>query len=209
MFLKDGDETETELCVDLLLDASQSRMNVQEIVSAEAYIIAQSLIRLRVPVRVSCFRSLRGYTVIDVLKDWKDRDCRGLSRDFAAGWNRDGLSLETLGRLSDDPIMARERRMLLILTDASPNDSAPLAAEGLRLPREYEGAAAVKAAEDAVRLLRSEGLRVGAVFHGNTSHLDDLHQIYGHACVRIRKASQLAQGVSDLLLMLLRETRED
>ena len=209
VFFRDGEETETEICVDLLLDASQSRMNVQEIVSAESYIIAASLEKLHVPVRVSAFRSLRGYTVIDVLKDWNKRDCRGLSRYYAAGWNRDGLALETIGRLDDDPILAGKRRLLLVLTDASPNDSAPLAAQGLRLPREYEGAAAVKAAEDAVRLLRNGGIRVGAVFHGNTSHLDDLHQIYGHACVRIRKASQLAQGVSDLLLMLLRETRED
>ena len=209
VFLRDGEETETEICVDLLLDASQSRMNVQETVSAEAYIIAESLRKLHVPVRVTCFRSIRGYTVLDVLKDWNAKDCRGLSRYYAAGWNRDGLALETLGRLDDDQILAGKRRLLLILTDASPNDSAPLAAQGLRQSREYEGAAAVKAAEDAVRMLRNGGLRVGAVFHGNTAHLDDLHQIYGHACVRIRKASQLAQGVSDLLLMLLREMRED
>ena len=209
VFLRSGEETEQEICVDLLLDASQSRMNVQETISAEAYIIARSLEKLHIPVRVSAFRSLRGYTVIEVLKDWKKSDCRGLSRYFAGGWNRDSLALAALGRLNDDPAMAGKRRMLLVLTDASPNDSAPLAAEGMRLPREYEGAAAVKVTEDAVRALRGEGLRVGAVFHGNTSHLDDLHQIYGHACVRIRKAAQLAQGVSDLLLMLLREIRED
>ena len=77
------------------------------------------------------------------------------------------------------------------------------------LPREYEGAAAVKLTEDAVRALRERGIRVGAVFHGNSIHLDDLNQIYGHAYVRIRKATQLSQGISDLLLMLLREMRND
>ena len=208
VFLKDGEETEPEICVDILLDASQSRMHSQETLASEAYVIAESLRLARIPVRVSTFRSLRGYTVLETLKDWTDRNADGVFRYFAAGWNRDALALRTLAHL-DDGESAGKQRMLLILTDASPNDSTPMAGEGLRLSREYEGAAAVKAAEDAVRDLRSQGLRVGAVFHGNTSHLDDLHQIYGHTCVRIRKIPQLAQGVSDLLLMMLRETYSD
>ena len=111
--------------------------------------------------------------------------------------------------MDDDPVLQGRARILLVLTDASPNDSTPLAASGLLLPKEYEGAPAVKAAQDAVKALRERGVRVGAVFHGNSSHLENVHQIYGHAYVRIRKASQLAQGVSDLLLMLLREMRTD
>jgi len=209
VFLKDGEETEREICVDLLLDASQSRMHSQETLSAEACIIAESLEKLHIPVRVCSFRSLRGFTVIQVLKGWSQRDCRGIAGYYAAGWNRDSLALETVGRLGDDPAMAGKRRILLILTDASPNDSAPIAGEGWTLSREYEGAAAVKITEEAVRRLRAGGLRVGAVFHGNTSHMEDLQQIYGHTYVRIRKAAQLAQGVSDLLLMLLREMRQD
>ena len=209
VFLKDGEETEREICVDLLLDASQSRMNSQETLAAEAYIIAGALEKVHIPVRVCAFRSLRGFTVIQVLKGWSQRDCRGLMGYYAAGWNRDGLALEAVGRMDDDPVLMGKRRMLLVLTDASPNDSAPLAGEGHLLAREYEGAAAVKVTEEAVRRLREGGLRVGAVFHGNTSHMEDLHQIYGHAYVRIRKAAQLAQGVSDLLLMLLREMRQD
>ena len=208
VFLKDGDETEPEICVDLLLDASQSRMHSQEIIASEAYIIAESLRALRIPVRLTAFRSLRGYTVIEVLKDWNDKDTGGVFRYYAGGWNRDALALKALARLEDNSLQGRQR-MVLVLTDASPNDSTPMAGEGLRLSREYEGAAAVKAAEEAVRGLRHDGLKVGAVFHGNTGHLADLHQIYGHTCVRIRTLSQLAQGVSDLLLMLLRENRTD
>ena len=208
VFLKDGEETEPEIAVDILLDASQSRMHSQESLASEGYVIAESLRLARIPSRVCTFRSLRGYTVLEILKDWNERDADGLFRYFAAGWNRDALALRTLAHL-DDGAAAGKQRMLLILTDASPNDSTPAAGEGLRLSREYEGAAAVKAAEDAVRELRSQGIRVGAVFHGNTSHLDDLHQIYGHTCIRIRKIPQLAQGVSDLLLMMLRETFND
>lgn len=207
VFLKNGEEIEPEISVDLLLDASQSRMNWQEVLASEAYIIAKSLEKARIPVRVCAFRSLRGYTVVEELKDYAG-GCEGVLRYFAGGWNRDALALETLGRLDDDAARGRQR-ILLVLTDASPNDSTPLAAQGLLLAREYEGAAAVKAAEDAVRRLRADGVRVGAVFHGSTAHLANVNQIYGHAYVRIQKAAQLAQGVSDLLLMLLREARTD
>ena len=209
VFLKSGEEIEQEIFVDLLLDASQSRRNVQETLSAEAYIVAKSLTNLHIPVRVSAFRSIRGHTVLDVLKTASETDCRGTTRFYAGGWNRDSLALKLLGHLDDDPVMRGRQRILLIMTDASPNDSSPIAAMGRWLPREYEGAAAVKLTETAVRTLRAEGIRVGAVFHGNSIHMDDLNQIYGHAYVRIRKATQLAQGFSDLLLLLLREMRRD
>ena len=209
VFLKNGEETDPEICVDLLLDASQSRMHSQEVLSAEGFIIARSLQKLHIPVRVCAFRSIRSYTVLEILKDWKQPDCRGLRRYFAGGWNRDGLAIETLGRLDDDEIMLGKTRILLVLTDGSPNDSTPLPSSGLLMEREYEGEAAVRSAQEAVRRLRAQGLRVGAVFHGNTSHLENVHRIYGHAYVRIQKANQLAQGVSDLLLMLLREIRQD
>ena len=209
VFLKNGEETEPEVCIDLLLDASQSRMHSQEVLSAEGYIIARSLQKLHIPVRVCAFRSIRSYTVLDILKDWREPDCRGLYRYFAGGWNRDGLAIETLGRMNDDSAMQGRQRILLVLTDGSPNDSTPLPSSGLLMEREYEGEAAVSAAQEAVKRLRQSGVRVGAVFHGNTIHLENIHRIYGHAYVRIQKANQLAQGVSDLLLMLLREIRTD
>ncbi|MCR4656112.1 MAG: hypothetical protein K5770_07795 [Lachnospiraceae bacterium] len=208
IFLKDAGENQPELIVDLLLDASQSRMHSQEILASEAYIIARGLEKAHIPVRVCAFRSLKAYTVLEVLKKWKNDSFEGILGYFAGGWNRDALAIEALGRFPDASMRGRQR-IILVLTDASPNDSTPFAGSGGFLPREYEGAAAVKAAESAVRSLREEGIRVGAVFHGNASHLENAHQIYGHAFVRIQKASQLAQGVSELLLMLMREARAD
>ena len=209
VFLKSGEEIEQEIFVDILLDASQSRRNLQETLAAEAWVVAKSLTEVHIPVRVSAFRSIRGHTVLDILKTARETDCRGTMRYFAGGWNRDSLALKLLGHMDDDPSIRGRQRILLIMTDASPNDSSPIAAMDRWLPREYEGAAAVKLTEDAVRALRERGIRVGAVFHGNSIHLDDLNQIYGHAYVRIRKATQLSQGISDLLLMLLREMRND
>ena len=209
VFLKNGEETEQEIYVDLLLDASQSRRNTQELLAAEAYVAAKSLVNLHIPVRVSAFRSIRGHTVLDILKTADRTDCRGILRFYAGGWNRDSLALRLLGHLDDDPLLRGKRRLLLIMTDASPNDSTPIAASGRWLTKEYEGAAAADCTEKAVRALRNAGIRVGAVFHGTSSHLEDLGRIYGHACVRIRKPSQLAQGFADLLLLLLREIRND
>ena len=203
VFLKDGEDIEPDICVDLILDSSMSRLHSQEVIAAEAFIIAESFRRVNIPVRITGFRSMRGYTVTEILKDWKDKDGRGVFGYFAGGWNRDSLALKTVAGLEDSFTFGKTR-ILLIMTDASPNDTLP-AASGTFHSVEYEGAAAVKAVEETVHALRKDGLRVGAVFHGNTGHLDDLHQIYGHSCVRIRKVSQLARGVSDLLLLLLRE----
>ena len=203
VFSREGERVDPEIFVDILLDASQSRMNAQEVLSAEAYILSQSLYKLSIPARIFSFRSLRGYTILEELKGASAKEGQGTFSYYAGGWNRDSLAIRTLGRLKDDPQMRGKKRILLVMTDASPNDSAPLGDEKGLLPHEYEGGKAVEATRQAVQDLKEKGIRVGAVFHGGTSHLEDLHRIYGHNCVRIRKASQLAQGVCELVWMLL------
>jgi len=207
VFLKDGEETEPEICIDLLLDASQSRMNTQEVLATEAEIIARSMERVGVPVRVHTFRSIRGYTVLELLKGFNDKDCKGLMKYFAGGWNRDGLAIKTLAHLDDDATLAARKRIILVMTDGAPNDTTPLVTqkETIRGSREYEGLAAVQATKDAVRKVRADGAIVGAVFHGNAHNVENVGQIFGNAYVRIYKASQLAEGVSNLLLLLMRE----
>ena len=208
VFLTDSDIAEADLTVDLLLDASQSRMNSQELICTQALVIAKSLENCHIPVRVTAFRSLRGYTVLERLKEYGDRRGEGLFGYYAGGWNRDGLCLKTMDWLLEDEKRQGSggRRILLVLTDASPNDSVPLASKsGSLFSREYEGDAAVREAAAAVRLLRSHSIHCGAVFYGSSSHLDNVHQIYGQQYVRIRSLNQLADGVSQLLQMNLRE----
>lgn len=207
VFLSDSDMAEYTLRVDLLLDASQSRMNSQEIIASQAYVIAKSFENCHIPVRVSAFRSLRGYTVIQRLKDYGDRRCEGSFHYFAGGWNRDGLCLKAM-----EYIMTEEKkgngmkRILLVLTDANPNDSVPIppGKEGF-LSREYEGSVAVQDAADAVRRLRKSGVKTGAVYYGSSSHLDAVHQIYGQEYVRILNLNQLAEAVGSLLKRSLSE----
>lgn len=207
VFIKDGEETEPEICVDLLLDASQSRMHTQEVLASEAEIIARSMEKTGVPVRVHTFRSIRGYTVLERLKGWEDKDFKGLMRYFAGGWNRDGLALKALAHLDDDAILSDKRRIILFMTDGAPNDTTPLVTQkgSIKGSREYEGISAVNATKDAVRGLKAGGAVIGAVFHGNAHNIENVGQIFGSSYVRIYKASQLAEGVSNLLLLLLRE----
>lgn len=93
VFEKQRPEREMPLDVTLLLDASASRMQMQEQLAAEAWILAEALKNCHVPAAVWNFRSLRGYTVLEKLKDFSERDCAQLFHFYAAGWNRDGLGL--------------------------------------------------------------------------------------------------------------------
>ena len=204
VFLQQGDETERSVSLDLLLDASASRLNYQEELAAQAKIIAESFSKARVAVQVEAFRSVRGYTALQILKDRNQKDTSGVSRYFAGGWNRDGLGLRLAGSMLPDKD-AYARRILFVLTDASPNDSVKLPPErGSVFAREYQGSAAVLDAKQAVTDLRKDGISVAAIFLGPTLYLENLHTIYGKECVRIHRISQLEEAVSDLLEMTLR-----
>jgi hypothetical protein len=199
VFLNEGDEKDYKITVDILLDASQSRMNYQESLATEAYIIAESFEKAHIPVSIRAFRSICGYTVIENLKQSSDRRCDGAFNYVAAGWNRDGLCLKTIDHLyldeKDDSVL----RFLYVLTDASPNDSMPLKSSKNGLfAKEYEGIAAVEDAREAVKKLRNHGISIGAVFFGASMHLDNVSVIYGDDYVRILKMRQLPEAVSSL-----------
>ncbi len=207
VFRRDGEERDNPLEAVILLDASRSRSHSQEQIAAETYVIAESMRRNRIPVEVCAFRSLRGFTVLEELKKSGDGDCRGILRYYAGGWNRDALVLRAAGELfggNGGGVSGRSPdrlRVMLVLTDASPNDSAPLSLSG----RSYEGDRAVTEAADAVKDLRTRGIQTAAVFHGATAHLESVHRIYGKEYVRIRALQQLSGGVADLLQMVLME----
>jgi len=201
VFLSDSDITEFSVTVDLLLDASQSRMNIQESIASQALIIARSFESCGIPVRVTAFRSLRGYTVLQRLKEYGDRKCEGIFRYYAGGWNRDGLCLKTMNYLmEDEKERISAKRILLVLTDANPNDSMQIPPDADHVfPREYEGDVAVRDAAEGVKLLKKSGIRTAAIYFGPTTHLDNVHQIYGQDYVRIRSLNQFSDAVGMLL----------
>ncbi len=198
VFLSDGEETESLLEVDLLLDSSQSRMQIQEAICAQARIIAESFEKAKIPVRVLAFRSLRGFTVIQRLKDFASKNYDGIFNYFSGGWNRDSLCVKALDFLArQEAKSSGKERLLIVLTDASPNDSSPLILNSRK--KEYEGAAAVEETAAAVKAMRTSGTKVSGIFFGSSLHLENAHRIFGDSFVRIQSVSQLAEGVRKLL----------
>ena len=205
VFLRSEEENNPGFTVDLLLDGSASRLHCQETIAAQGYILARSLATCGIPVRVSSFCSLRGYTVVRILKDFSEKNAeRKIFNYFAAGWNRDGLALRMAGKLLDTA--PADRHLLILLTDASPDDSRKILPTGkVPLSRSYDGEAGVQDTAEEVRALRQQGVRVAAVFMGENTSAPDARTIYGQDLVRIQRMDQLATAAGKLIQEEIRE----
>ena len=205
VFLRKDEESRAGFTVDLMLDASASRLRCQESIAIEGYILAKSLAACGIPVRVTSFCSLRGYTVLHILKDFGDKNGERRVFDyFAAGWNRDGLALRGMGELIKSA--PEEKHLLLLLTDASPNDSHKILPSGkVPLSREYDGQSGIDDTAAEVRSLRAKGVRVAALFMGENSSVPAANAIYSRDLVRIRRIDQLASAAGRLIQDEIRE----
>ena len=208
VFLRSEEESNPGFTVDLLLDGSASRLHCQETIAAQGYILARNLAACGIPVRVSSFCSLRGYTVVRILKDFSEKNAaRKIFNYFAAGWNRDGLALRMAGKLLDTA--PADRHLLILLTDASPDDSRKILPTGkVPLSRSYDGEAGVQDTAEEVRALRQQGVRVAAVFMGENASAPDARTIYGQDLVRIQRMDQLAAAAGKLIQEEIRELSE-
>ena len=208
VFLRSEEESNPGFTVDLLLDGSASRLHCQETIAAQGYILARSLAACGIPVRVSSFCSLRGYTVVRILKDFSEKNAeRKIFNYFAAGWNRDGLALRMAGKLLDTA--PADQHLLILLTDASPDDSRKILPTGkVPLSRSYDGEAGVQDTAEEVRALRQQGVRVAAVFMGENANASDARTIYGQDLVRIQRMDQLAAAAGKLIQEEIRELSE-
>ena len=208
VFLRSEEESNPGFTVDLLLDGSASRLHCQETIAAQGYILACNLAACGIPVRVSSFCSLRGYTVVRILKDFSEKNAaRKIFNYFAAGWNRDGLALRMAGKLLDTA--PADRHLLILLTDASPDDSRKILPTGkVPLSRSYDGEAGVQDTAEEVRALRQQGVRVAAVFMGENASAPDARTIYGQDLVRIQRMDQLAAAAGKLIQEEIRELSE-
>ncbi len=148
-----------ELSVDILLDASASQNQQQEKLSTQAYLIAESLTRCQIPVRVSSFCSVSGCTVLRIFRDYNESGKNDAIFDYvSAGWNRDGLALRAMDWLMDRSPC--DHRLFILLSDANPNDDQKIPAAG-RFPKDYSGKAGVQDTADEAALLRRRGHRSG------------------------------------------------
>lgn len=203
LFTRRQEASHDELTVDLLLDGSASQNRQQEKLATQAYIIAESLTRCHIPVRVSSYCSVSGCTVLRILRDYGDRDNKGLFDYVATGWNRDGLALRAMGWL-----LRREgggKRMLIVLSDANPNDDQRLPGKGLLPGKAYGGRAGLEEAAREAAALRLQGVPPLCVFTGGDLELPGARQIYGTHLTRIPSVGWFADTVGKLIRSRLKE----
>lgn len=206
VFTKNGDEVENSVIIDILLDSSASRSKYQEQIASQAYILAKSILKINIPVRLLNFHSLRGYTVVQILKDYDDKNLNGIFKYFAAGWNRDGLALLTADRISDKN--ADAKKILIFMTDANPEDSLKMPPEnGSIFNRSYAGFEGVNDTREIVKKLEDKGIYVGAVYTGPNLYVDNVKLIYGNNYVRIQDIKNLSNGICTLIQTILRKIR--
>ena len=205
VFLRADEEPHPGFTVDLMLDGSASRLHCQETIAIQGYILAKSLASCGIPVRVTSFCSLRGYTVLRILKDLGDKNGERKVFDyFAAGWNRDGLALRGAGELMRSA--PADKHLLILLTDASPDDSHKILPSGkVPLSRDYDGQAGIDDTAEEVRALRAQGVRVAAVFMGENESVPAANAIYGRDLARIRRMDQLAAAAGRLIQTEIQE----
>jgi len=185
-----------DLCVDILLDASTSQVNRQATVSAQGYMIAEALTRCNIPVRVSSFCSLAGYTVLTRYRDYfeKDKNDR-IFHFFTAGCNRDGLALRAV--CQEMETAPCEHKLLILLSDARPHDIIDFSLNGQFV--NYTGENSILNTAGEVRSLLHRGISVICVFTGDDDDVSAAHTIYGRNFARIRHLEQFADTVGNLI----------
>lgn len=202
-------EEQPDFSVDLMLDASASRLQNQEAIASQAYVIARSLRLCHIPVQIFSFLSLRGHTVMRLHCGYTDKDEDGNIFDyFAAGWNRDGLALRAARRLME--ASPAKKRLLIVLTDASPNDDRrmpPDGKDGHRLSRNYSEEAGIEDTAAEVRALLQSGIHVMAVLNGEDGSAHAVRKIYGDDFVRIENIRSLSDAVGTLLQKQIEKMR--
>lgn len=182
-------DTDSDFSVDLLLDASASRIEYQEEVAIEAYIIASSLVQCNIQVRVISYNTIRNYTILRILKNYDNNsDLKKIFTYFASGWNRDGLAYR--GYLNSIKNKSNKNNLTIILTDANPNDLMPIGT-GFS-GKAYEGKIGLEDTKEALSLLRKKRNNHCAVITGEENSLENAKQLFNNRYVKISTTRQIA-----------------
>lgn len=188
------------LSVDILLDASASQRSRQEEIASQGYIIAESLTRCGLPVRVCSYCTTNGCTILHMFRDYEEpQSNQNIFEYYATGWNRDGLAVRITGkRLMDS---SYENRLLIILSDCSPNDDRRIFSREGKIPfyYDYGGKHGILDTSREVSRLRRAGISVLAVCTGREKDLAFARQIYGKDVVWARSEERFADAVGYLI----------
>ena len=203
VFLKNENGDIGDLCVDLLLDASTSQKNRQEIISTQGYIIAESLTRCGIPCRVLSFCSMTGYTILRIFRDYhKPNDNRNIFEYVSNGCNRDGLAVRAAHHLINSS--PYQNKLLIILSDVKPNDVVKIRPVSDGEPIPYEALTGIRDTAMEVRRARADGIAVMCIFTGEEEDLPSAKLVYGKDFVRIQRFDRLADTVGALIRSQIR-----
>ncbi|MQN01117.1 MAG: hypothetical protein DUD27_07820 [Lachnospiraceae bacterium] len=200
------------ISVDLLLDASTSEIHRQEIVAAQGYMIAEALTKCNIPVRVYSFCSMTGYTVINLYRDYSEKDRnREIFRYATTGANRDGMAIRIAAGLMSETKHSifeenhADHKLLIVLSDCTPNDMIKVRTGDGRY-RDYAAEVGVLDTAAEVHSARMKGINVLCVFTGNDKSLPNVHKIYGSDFARIRQLDMFADAVGTMLQTRIERT---
>lgn len=198
VFIKNEQDDMGELSVDILLDASTSQKSRQETVSAQGYIIAESLTRCGIPCRVMSFCSMTGYTILRIFREYdKPQDNRRIFEYVSNGCNRDGLAVAAAHMLMNESRC--EHKMLIILSDVKPNDVIKIPSADGGEATAYEKDAGIRDCALEVRRARADGISVVCVFTGEDEDIPAAKLIYGRDFARIQSLEHMADTVGKLI----------
>ncbi|WP_440977616.1 hypothetical protein [Sedimentibacter sp. LTW-03] len=192
------------ITVDILLDSSASQCERQEIIAAQGYIIAESLTRCEIPVKVYSYCSLRGYTIINVFRDYEETKKNDKIFDYrSSGSNRDGLAVRTAVHMMESA--QSENKILILLSDCKPNDIEINPGTGI-IPHktEYSGIKGVNDTAYEVKKGAMKGNSILCVFTGEDEDVASAKKIFGRNFVRISTLERFADIVGVLLQNQLR-----
>ena len=199
IFLKIIKDEIPDMSVDIMLDASASQLNRQETIAEEGYIIAESLTRCNIPVRIYSFCNMRDYTVMNLFRDYDEKGNNDrIFNYYAAGFNRDGMALRTAIHMMEDS--KYNHKILIVLSDCRPNDMLGVAAKGLiPIQKEYANETGVNDTANEVRKGWKKGISILCVFTGKDEDLPSVKKIYGQKFTRILTLDKFAEMVGVLI----------
>lgn len=187
------------ITVDILLDSSASQFERQEIIATQGFIIAESLTRCQIPVKVYSFCSLRGYTIINLFRDYHEWDKNDKIFNYrASGSNRDGLAIRTAVHMMENA--QSEHKILIVLSDCKPNDIEINPGTGIiPIRTEYSGIKGVTDTAYEVKRGIMKNNTIMCVFTGEDEDVISAKRIYGRNFVRINYLERFADIVGVLL----------
>lgn len=195
VFLKNSYDDFGGLSVDILLDASASQINRQEKIATEGYIIAESISRCNIPVKVYSYCNMRNFTVINLFRDYNESNKNdNIFNYYSAGFNRDGLAIRTsIHMMKESPY---EKKILIVLSDGKPNDITKISSKSLNFANhEYADTVGINDTATEVRKGRQKGFTILCVFTGNEEDIPAAKKIYGRSMAHIKLPERFADIV--------------